>query len=329
MKPNSPQEQQLLLYLFDELDDAERAEVEARVQQEPAYRAMLEDMRALREAARASVPEPSEEALSSLNREIAHRIRVRSRAGDVPSRFGARFFQRLFRPPVLVRGAVVVLIFVLGFLLGSRSGHQRAPLGQDALWEALLTETASPEARPGRMQPWLPDLERFSFDPGTGQLNVRYALVHEAHAEGTLEHHAVRQVVRWALLQSENATFRLRAIKAVDAFVARGHTLDPELLAALLRLVDIEDRPALRLHLLRALALAASEPSVREVLMQVWQTENDAALRIEAFEALVRGADGQAAAPAFLELAKADSNVYIRHRAFALEQKAWRAKRQP
>lgn len=270
----------LVLYVYDELEAADRDVVAARLAQCPACRAVHDELTALR---RVALPVPEVHERDALRREVMARIQAARRP---PVR---RPGWTGWRTPAF-RLALAVLLVAVGFWGGRRSA--------------------------GPAEPPAAAVRAVTFDPATGTLAFRVQTLDERTVTGRPGDPAIRRLMQAALRTPENPGARLDAIRALDALAPAP---DSALVEALAGLLTDEPNDGIRIQALRALRTLHRRhpltPTLKRTLLDVLRRPNPPALRIEALQALTEGAVLDQELTGALEAMRHDTNAFIRYRA--------------
>jgi hypothetical protein len=226
-------------------------------------------------------------------------------------------------------GALALLLIAAGLTLGRMTAP--APPPSDPLAEAagpatdplLVPITAG--VKGANIEPRLTSVEDITYDVTAGTVEIRYNTTNDVVVRGEPDDPKIQRLLRAALLDDNNPSSRLHAVKTLEA--ARPAP-DDEIISALTYLVRDESSPDMRLRAVRALRrlhqTAPMNESTRGVLVNMLLEADRPALRIEALEALTTDAmlSSSPAAPGaprdtptFLHQAQSDSNGYVRYRA--------------
>ncbi|HHP7239924.1 anti-sigma factor family protein [Longibacter sp.] len=226
-------------------------------------------------------------------------------------------------------GALALLLIAAGLTLGRMTAP--APTPSDP-----LAETAGPATDPllvpinagvngANIEPRLTGVEDITYDVTDGAVEIRYNTTNDVVVRDKPDDPKIQRLLRAALLDDNNPSSRLHAVKTLEA--ARP-AADDEVISALTYLVRDESSPDMRLRAVRALRrlhqTAPMSESTRGVLVNVLLDADLPALRIEALESLTNDTmlsspaainNGAHAVPSFLHQAQSDSNGYVRYRA--------------
>jgi hypothetical protein len=310
-------EQNLVLYLYDELTGIEKAEVEAHLQACSACRIELESLRELHAVVPAKpLLEPEEASLQVLRNAVSLKIREQGKARA--SRRGP-FFSFVQPSPVFQFGFAVLLL-AFGFLLGRQiaPGISTSPPvspQSDFSLEALITASQQIQAANSKIDPFLAGVEKLKFDPATGTVEIHYNTVNDIALTGNLSNPTVRRMLRYAMLDNENPTVRLHAVKAIGGMLPEESFLEAGLLEALTWLLQNEQNKGVKLQALRVLKALPLTTEVKNIFVRVLFYDKDTATRIEAFKALTKKKLTTEDTDILMRAAQEDSSGFIKYRA--------------
>jgi len=270
-------ERRLTLYVWQELEPAERAAVERHVAGCAGCAAAVARERALLERLSTLEPaEPAELFVAQCRRSLARRL---DRA-DASARFWSRL-RELLRPagwliarPVWTVGALVLL----GFL----AGRYFAPGGASE----ISSEVSGPEAGAGDssapasfLNSSITGVQRL---PG-GTVAVRMTREQPVVVQGSPEDSAIRGALL-AALQGSGTPDPDARIESVD--LLRGSRSDAAVRSALCQAALRDPNPSVRLKAVEALHGLESEADVRQTLLDALQHDANPGVRVEAISAL-------------------------------------------
>jgi len=318
MKRCKTHRQNLLLYVYQELDEIAKAETEAHLQICHDCRAELAELQQLQ----AVVPdqpmlEPSKEELKILRNAFSLKMRARLAKSSRPK----RRLSALLRPSPAWQIGFALLFLALGFVLGRRTVSPTTVTSKETNLQALLAASREIQIANSAIDPYLAGVEKLKYDPATGQVEIYYNTINDVRLRGDVADPAVRQVLRHAMLEESSPAVRLHAIKTVNAVAVRQQTLDPELVDAVEQLLEKEQNQGVRLMALKVLKALPMSATIKNILVRILLYDSNPALRIEAFEALTGQQVNEDDRGHYLEAAREDSSTYIRYRANQLIEK--------
>lgn len=300
-------QKQLSLYVYGELNPAEAADVDAHVQLCGDCREALSRLQELQQLLPAPSLESPEEATMTLLRNAVSR---RLRAGDPAGAGWGAGLRALLYPAPLLRIGFAALVFLVGLLVGRQSGPASTP-GADL--QQLFTAGQAVQSGEGAISPLLAGVEKIRYNPESGDMEIYYTTVNDVYLKGDLRNPAVRSMLREALLEEESPSVRLHAVKAVKSLAEKRQAIDPDLVSALVYLLQKEPNEGVRLKVIETLKALLPDENVKHLLVNTLLDDPNPAMRIEALDALagnLRGDD----IDIFRRIAREDSNSFIRIR---------------
>jgi hypothetical protein len=288
---------QLSWYLYNELSEQERSEVEEHAETCAACSAELERERAFLarlSARKACDPPPAllAECRHDLMRSIyrAERLRTgsaRERAGFFESL--GRSWQALgyWRQPV-----AALCLLAVGFFGGWR----------------LRTPAPAGPASPGG-EPLLANISGVSLDPQAGRVQISYDEVRRQTLNGTLQDPVIQGFLISAARSYGNPGVRLETIGLLTPQAG-----NREIRQTLLYALSHDRNPGVRLKALEALQGFAREPDVRQALAQVLIQDENPGMRVQAIDLLTQHPDENLVGLLQDVAGKQEENNYVRMR---------------
>lgn len=285
----------LILYFYDEMDDHQRADIEARM----VVCSSCRDAFASIESLSLTVPRsPSIEfdatTLDAIRNATSKRLMAEQatyRSRPLLPRLGYR-----------MQWGAVALAAVVIFFIGriSIDTSSRAPTVSSDL--ASLARVSS-----------------IDFDSDRGLVQIQYESALQTSIIGDMSDSRVQVLLGRALMDGENPGSRLSAARAVSEANFLGIRPDQSLIMALLQVLSTESNAGIKLQALKALnSLHRSAPVAEEVkqhLVEILLTDANSALRIEALKVLTRSELVSIEMRSVLEAARRDNNPFIRRQA--------------
>ena len=296
----------LVLHLYRELNEVEQADLLAHLQVCPDCRAELQELSKLQNIIpEQPLLEPAESTLQVLRNAVSQKIQVRVK---LPVQKETRSFSFSFlRPLPIYQIGFALLLLILGYLFGRLNApHEQLNM------QNLLTANQEIQAANSEIDPLLAGVEKIKYDPSSGSVEIFYTTINDIQLKGNLSSPAVRQMLRHAMLEENNPTVRLHAVKALRYLAEDQPSLQPELIGTLGRLLESEQNLGVRLQIMQILKNFPLNAAVKDILIKVLLYDPDPALRIEAFSGLASQKLSQLDIDSYLSTAKQDSNEYIR-----------------
>lgn len=291
---------QITLLLYEELQENEKPELEAHLQQCEACKQVYEEEKSLHfvlaEDAAAAWDVPPDLLVES-RRALADELdrMERKRAWwRIPT------FSVVLTPMRLLESAALVAMgLALGVYVSSQPGSEQAASNPQDSQISIIPRNAS-----------VSNLRIVNSNPATGSVEMAGEVVQALRFQGTMEDETVRRLLFSALRDADNAGSRMRA---VDVLAAK--PTDETIEEALIHALVYDENPGVRLRALEALKRYAAEEHVRSAFLHTLVNDDNAGIRIEAIEALNLYANNSETAKTIQELTKGDDNPYVRMKA--------------
>jgi hypothetical protein len=289
----------ITLYVYDELADDGRYELEQHVSRCGACAAELETMRAFRTTMSAAPPlEPTPNLLA------ASRMRLQEALENAEPQRG----WRLIDPMIWLRQmrfspALAAVLLIIGFAGGIGTAWRMVPRrgGQLAVSSGA---TVPAEAS-------IAGIREINQVPGSGKVEIKYDTTVPQKAEGSLNDERIQQLLLFAARNNYNPGVRQNSVDLLSQKPDESHIREM-LRASLL----YDTNPGVRLKALESLAPYIKEDiGVRGAILQALQNDTNPGVRAEAIGFLqpVR-ADGAVRA-VLQKLADEDRSDFIREQA--------------
>jgi anti-sigma factor RsiW len=296
----------IVFYVYNELEDDARYEVEQHLGRCPECAAELKAVRKFHATlSQAAVAEPTPNLLAASRMGLQETLETAQPGG---------FWQRLVFDPgnwlrqIRMSPALAAAIFIVGFGGGIATLHQMesnvpdsAGIGQ----RQSLTGTAPVEASA------IGGIRSITQEPGSNQVTIKYDTVATQDVQGSLNDQRIQQLLLFAarnnynsgvrmdsvdlLTQAPNETHvreallyalqndsnpgvRLKALDGLSGFVKQ----DARVRDAVLQSVISDGSPGVRLQALRLVEPMKADSSVRSVLMKLSQADQNASIRSQA-----------------------------------------------
>ena len=293
-------DENLALYLYDELSAEQRHACETHLASCAHCRTLLEETRRVHSVlGKRPSPEPSPELLAgcraaldeALDRELSG-VSWKSLFHQWSSAFGS-----MSRLPIAAALTLLVLGFSLGWTLRTRPLGVRTATNEESI------------ASPGD-----PDLSNLSINnisqvisgPKNGDVRITLNAERQMTLEGSLDDPRIRQVLIDAVTGYGNPGIRHDSME-----VLRQHADNPKVRPALLYAIQNDPNAGVRLDALEAVQGMKWNPEVRQALLNSLYHEKNQGVRVAAIDVLTDHAD-QATLPALQQLAANDPNRYVR-----------------
>lgn len=294
MRSCSRFENNLVLFVYDELAEVERAELDAHLAVCPACQQRLTALQ--RWQSTASRFTISDDVLLPTRRALFFKLR----SGRLPKRREAAHWSLRL---ALQAGLAVLLVF-FGFKLGQQ--RPTPPVIHD-----LLTASRVISLQDGTISPQLIGIDEISLDPVDGSVRISFNTLNDVRLQGSSDHPTVKQLLMVALSNSDDLSLRLRAVKALEGQASSSMTLDESYISALGQILAEEENIGMKLSVIKILAGTPTTHS-QELLIRSMLRDDNEAVRMQAFKSLTHSREELGALDEILLTAQSDSNAYIR-----------------
>lgn len=287
-------QQNISLYLYGELADDARHELEQHTMRCPRCAAELAEQQEF-QALMNEVPveEPSASFLA------ASRMRLQEALEQThPHR---AWYQRFaFDPSAWLRQmrfspALATAIFLVGF--GGGLGAMYKSMGH------AVTPTTEPTQEAS-----ISGITSIEKDPTTNTVKVQYDRVSPGSVQGTVNDPKVQDLLLYAAKSNDNAGVRLNSVDALSA-----RTDDPKVRETLTYALRYDSNPGVRLHSLEGLGPFVKEDiRVRNAVLEALLNDSNLGVRSGALHSLEPVKTDSSVRMALQQLAKEDPSDYIR-----------------
>lgn len=280
-------------YLYDELGDDARHELEQHLARCAGCAAEADAVRALKQAASA-LPrmEPTPNLLAS------SRIRLQESLETVKQSSG---WQRWIFDPgawlqqVRFSPALAAAILMVGFTAGGLATYQIS-----------ARRGSAPTAPPAESS--IAGIRGITQEPGTNNVQVRYDRLVPDSMQGSMDDPRIQQLLLYAARNNENSGVRMDSINLLTR-----HPDDARVREALMYALRYDRNPGVRLKALDGLgAYVGQDLRVRNAVLEALLGDSNPGVRIEAMRLLESVKPDSSVRSAFRQLAAQDQNDYIR-----------------
>jgi hypothetical protein len=288
------------LYVYDELPDDARHELEQHLARCARCAAELEAMRSFHaRVGEFAVDEPSPNLIAASRMRLQEALETTEQDG---------FWQRLMVMPtawfeqVKFSPALTAAVLMVGFALGALATYKStANRNPD-------TATAEPGARPSEAS--ISGIRSVTQQPGN-RVSINYDTISTQQTQGSLDDQRIQQLLLFAARNNYNSGVRMDSVDLLTQ-----QPSNPQLREALIYSLRYDSNPGVRLKVLQGLGPYVKEDlRVRDSVLEALMSDSNPGVRTLALQLLepVR-ADGSVRL-ILEELAKNDHNPYIRSQA--------------
>jgi anti-sigma factor RsiW len=293
-------EQSILLYIYDELADDARYELEQHVARCADCSAELKSAREFR-ARFSSVPvqDPAPNLLAASRMRLQESLETAEPGG---------FWNRLvFDPTAWLRQvgfspALAAAILMVGFAggIGTTYSMLRRP-----------TDLAPPSAGAAPLESSISGIRSVSEEPGSNQVSIKYETVSTEEVQGSLNDQRIQQLLLFAARNTYNSGVRMDSVDLL-----RQSPNDPNVREALIYALRYDSNPGVRLKAVDALgSCVKTDVRVRDAMLEALVNDSNPGVRTEALHSLQPVRADSSVRAVLRRLSGSDPNLYIRSQA--------------
>jgi anti-sigma factor RsiW len=293
-------QENILLYIYNELADDARYELEQHMGRCPECVAELKSAHAFHATlSKRPVAEPSPNLLAA--------SRMRLQEGLETAEQGGYWRRLVFDPTNWLRQirfspALAAAIFVVGFGGGIATMTKVRP--DHTIPEATSVSVSPTEAS-------ISGIRSVTQEPGSNQVTIKYDTVQTEQAQGSVNDQRIQQLLLFAARSNYSSGVRM---DSVDLLTQKPD--DNRVREALIYSLRVDTNPGVRLKAIEGLgSYVKDDVNVRNAVLNALMTDSNQGVRIQALLLLQPvKADGSVRA-ALQQLAQTDQNQYIRSQA--------------
>ncbi len=301
-------QQNIVFYVYNELEDDARYEVEQHLARCPECASELKATRKFHATvSQMPVDEPTPSFLAAARMRLQEALETAEQGG---------FWQKLiFEPGTWLRQirmspALAAVIFIVGFGGGIGATYNFISSRSETSGVAIV-EPASNPAQPAEAAATIAGIQSITTEPGSNQVSIKYNTISTQEAQGSLNDQRiqqlllfaaqnnynsgvrmdsvdlltqapndthVREALMYALHNDSNAGVRLKALDGLSGFIGQDTRVRDAVLQALIN----DPNSGVRMQALRMVEPIRADSSVRSVLTRLSTTDQNASIRSQA-----------------------------------------------
>jgi len=298
----------IVFYVYNELEDDARYEVEQHLARCPECTAELKSARKFHATlSQAPVAEPSPNLLAASRMRLQEALETTTQGG---------FWQRLIFDPgtwlrqVRMAPAMVAVIFIVGFGGGIAATYNfmssRSPVAN------LAGETSSSATSP--LEASITGIRSITQEPGSNQVNIKYDTIATKDVQGSLNDQRIQQLLLFAARNNFNSGVRMDSVELLTQ--APNETNVREVLMYSLQ---NDTNPGVRLKALDGLSgFVRQDVRVRNAVLQSLMNDANIGVRMQALHLVEPMKADSGVRSVLTKLAQSDQNASIRSQARAM-----------
>ena len=295
----------IVFYVYNELEDDARYEVEQHLGRCPDCAAELKTMRKFHATVSQSpVEEPSPNFVAASRMKLQEALETTTQGG---------FWQRLVFDPgnwmrqIRLSPALTAVIFMVGFGGGIGATYNFLS-GQHA---PIVEQVAGGEEQTPVNNASITGIRSITQDPGSNQVNIKYDTVSTKDLKGSLNDERIQQLLLFAARNNYNSGVRL---DSVDLLTQTPN--DTNVREVLMYSLQNDSNPGVRLKALDGLSqFVKQDVRVRNAVLQALISDANVGVRMDALRLVEPLKADSSVRSVLTKLAEADQNASIRSQA--------------
>jgi hypothetical protein len=291
----------IVFYVYNELEDDARYEVEQHLGRCPECTAELKAVRKFHATlSQAAVAEPAPNLVAASRMRLQEALETAHPGG---------FWQRLIFDPgswlrqIRMSPALAAAIFIVGFGGGIVTMHQAFPGGPQGPGPGPGPVPVEASAVTG--------IRSITQEPGSNQVTIKYDTVATQDVQGSLNDQRIQQLLLFAARNNYNSGVRMDSVDLLTQAPNETHVRE-----ALLYALQNDSNPGVRLKALEGLSgFVKQDPRVREAVLQSVISDASPGVRLQALRLVEPMKADSSVRSVLMKLAQADQNASIRSQA--------------
>ena len=303
--------QNILFYVYNELEDDARYEVEQHLARCPECATELKATRKFHATLSETVEEPTPNLLAASRMRLQEALETTRQGG---------FWQRIIVEPAVwlrqirMAPALAAAIFIVGFGggIGATYNFVAARGGENAVTSSLGSGGAT--ANEPTESSAIAGIRSVTQEPGSNKVSIKYDTLSTQEAQGSLNDQRIQQLLLFAARSNYNSGVRL---DSVDVLTQSSN--DTHVRAALMYVLQNDSNPGVRLKALDGLSgFVKQDPQVRDEVLRALISDDNPGVRLQALRLVEPMKTDSNVRAVLAKLAQTDQNVSIRTQARAM-----------
>ncbi len=304
-------QQNILFYVYNELEDDARYEVEQHLARCPECATELKATRKFHATLSETVAEPTPNLLAASRMRLQEALETTRQGG---------FWQRLMVEPgtwlrqIRMSPALAAVIFIVGFGGGIGATYNFLSVsgggGAGTLTGSVGSVSSSSLSQPVDASA-IAGIRSVTQEPGSNQVSIKYDTVLTQEAQGSLNDQRIQQLLLFAARNNYNSGVRM---DSVDVLTQSPD--DSRVREALLYALQNDTNPGVRLKALDGLGgFVRQDPQVRDGVLRALIGDTNSGVRVQALRLVEPMKTDSNVRSVLSRLAQTDQNASIRSQA--------------
>ena len=298
--------QNILFYVYNELEDDARYEVEQHLARCPECATELKATRKFHATLSETVAEPTPNLLAASRMRLQEALETTRQGG---------FWHRLVLEPatwlrqVRMSPALAAVIFIVGFGGGIGATYNFLA-GHGSEVAGTYSTVSGSQAQPVDSAS-IAGIRSVTQEPGSNQVSIKYDTVSTQEAQGSLNDQRIQQLLLFAARNNYNSGVRM---DSVDVLTQAPN--DANVREALLYALQNDSNPGVRLKALDGLSgFVKQDPLVRDGVLRALIGDSNSGVRLQALRLVEPMKTDSNVRSVLTRLSQTDQNVSIRSQA--------------
>jgi len=299
-------QQNILFYVYNELEDDARYEVEQHLARCPECATELKATRKFHATLSETVAEPTPNLLAASRMRLQEALETTRQGG---------FWHRLVLEPatwlrqVRMSPALAAVIFIVGFGGGIGATYNFLA-GHGSEVAGTYSTVSGSQAQPVDSAS-IAGIRSVTQEPGSNQVSIKYDTVSTQEAQGSLNDQRIQQLLLFAARNNYNSGVRM---DSVDVLTQAPN--DANVREALLYALQNDSNPGVRLKALDGLSgFVKQDPLVRDGVLRALIGDSNSGVRLQALRLVEPMKTDSNVRSVLTRLSQTDQNVSIRSQA--------------
>jgi hypothetical protein len=302
--------QNILFYVYNELEDDARYEVEQHLARCPECATELKATRKFHATLSETVAEPTPNLLAS--------SRMRLQEALETTRQGGLWHRLILEPAMWLRQirlspALAAAIFIVGFGggIGATYNFLASGRGNGVITSSIGSDASNPSLNQPLESSAIAGIRSVTQEPGSNQVSIKYDTVSTQEAQGSLNDQRIQQLLLFAARNNYNSGVRM---DSVDLLTQAPN--DASVREALMYALQNDTNPGVRLKALDGLSsFVRQDPQVRDRVLRALISDTNSGVRMQALRLVEPMKTDSNVRSVLTRLAQTDQNVSIRSQA--------------
>jgi hypothetical protein len=298
--------QNILFYVYNELEDDARYEVEQHLARCPECATELKATRKFHATLSETVAEPTPNLLAS--------SRMRLQEALETTRQGGLWHRLILEPAMWLRQirlspALAAAIFIVGFGggIGATYNFLASGRGNGVITSSIGSDASNPSLNQPLESSAIAGIRSVTQEPGSNQVSIKYDTVSTQEAQGSLNDQRIQQLLLFAARNNYNSGVRM---DSVDLLTQAPN--DASVREALMYALQNDTNPGVRLKALDGLSsFVRQDPQVRDRVLRALISDTNSGVRMQALRLVEPMKTDSNVRSVLTRLAQTDQNVSI------------------